>query len=234
MRYLIFGLLILVNLSCDKRPPYLRREFSVKAMPPAAEDIMLPVSLFDKIEEVANYKLKGFGTSGDKAEHEPEKPDSKGDTVQKATVEMAPLKVFLIEKTKGILGYETLQLDYPKGGGELDLRDYVQEKQGSFYVVIEFGVVPGENPFKIFYLSNAQKRKLSGDIVGAGCNKYFDISSYYKNSLNSMGFLVNTTNQRDVSALAGSYFFATKVGGKRYMAQLTIKDSRHRQLLCRR
>jgi hypothetical protein len=47
------------------------------------------------------------------------------------------------------------------------------------------------------------------------------------------GFLLNTSDQRDVSALVGTYVFVSTVSGKLHMATLIIKDDMHRALQCR-
>ncbi len=232
LRTFVTPLIVLCLVACEKKPPYLQYDVATQAMSRSSTEIELPVGLFDRIEEVANSKWASFG----EAEKKIEKPERKSeDLILKSKVEMVPIKVYLLEKTRGILGGQNHQLEFPKGGGEVDLRDFVRDKQGSFYLNIEFGVAPpSDAPYKIFYLSNASARKVAGETLGSGCNRYFDISSYYLKTSKNMGFLVNTTQQRDVSALIGSYFFVAKVERKRYMAAVTIKDSRYRQLQCRR
>ena len=46
------------------------------------------------------------------------------------------------------------------------------------------------------------------------------------------GLLLNTTDGRHVSALAGTYFFAAVHDGKLHLASLVIKDSLRQDLMC--
>lgn len=149
--------------------------------------------------------------------------------------EFAPLKVYLIEKNRGILQRQNVSIEFGPGGGELDLRDLVQNKSGSFRLAVEFlADAPPEAVRKVFYLSNSVRRKRGSEVIGNGCNRYYDITSVFTKAMKSKGLLLNTTDQRHVSALAGTYFFAVKHEGKLNLAQLTIRDSGQRALHCRR
>jgi hypothetical protein len=144
----------------------------------------------------------------------------------------APIKVYLIEKNHGILTRGNTSIAFASGGGVLDLRDYLQAKNGSFYIAVEFLADKEGADRHVYFLSHAVARKLNGDTYGAGCNTYFDITSAYNKAVNGDGFLVNTSEGRHVSALAGSYFFASAHEGKLYLASLTIKDTRFPALQC--
>lgn len=145
-----------------------------------------------------------------------------------------PIKVFLIEKNKGVLGGENHLLSFGPGGGELDLANFLGERQGTFHIAFEIGLERGDNPFKVFYLSNARKREIDGITYGAGCNTYHDITGFFEKSMKGEGIRVNTTQERYVSVLAGTYFFALSHEGQLRIAQVTIRDSRFRQYHCHR
>lgn len=149
--------------------------------------------------------------------------------------EFAPIKAYLIEKNRGILGRHHVELSFGPGGGEIDLRDFVENKNGSFRWAVEFvPEAPPEAERKVFFLSNSVRRKRGHEVIGNGCNRYYDVTSAFAHAMKGHGFLVNTTDDRHVSALAGTYFFAVKHEGKLLLAQLTVRDSGQRALQCRR
>ena len=86
---------------------------------------------------------------------------------------------------------------------------------------------------RVWYLSNAQKRKVGPDWVGAGCDTYMDISTFTKKQAEKDGMLIAIGSDRHVSALAGTYVFSVKRGGRVQVSRLTILDSSKRKLMCR-
>lgn len=144
------------------------------------------------------------------------------------------LKVYLYERNKGILGGENHLLIYPAGGGELDLKDFVTDKSGSFYFSAEPKTKNEKPNLKVYFLSNSVVRDLDENQVGSGCDTYFEISSAFAKAAAADGFLLNTTAQRHVSAAAGTYFFVIDDGNKVQLARLTVKDSRYPAVQCKR
>jgi hypothetical protein len=130
---------------------------------------------------------------------------------------------------------EPVKFILPRGGGGIDLSDYVKTRKGSFFV--DFEAVRTEKPeepatpLKVYYLSNAKKRKIGNESFGAGCDTYMDVSSFIK-SKQGQGIQVNATDERYVSTLAGTYYFVSFQPEKIYLAALTIGDSRYPQLKC--
>ena len=152
--------------------------------------------------------------------------------------EFAPLRVYLVEKNRGVLHGINHEIVFGPGGGELDLQDFVENRKGSFYFAVEFMPdVPTEKGSlnrKIFFLSNSLRRHNQSETIGNGCHNYYDITTSFEVAMKGNGYPLNTTDLRHVSALAGTFFFALKNEGKLSIAQLTIKDSAHRGLQCRR
>lgn len=209
------SLFFLGLLACKKEPPWRRREFATRDLSRSTNDVELPQKLWDLISD----------TDGEERTSAP--------VGVEALTEFVPVTVYLIEKNRGILRGGDLKLQYGPGGGELDLHDYVQEKNGSFRVAMEFmPELAGER--RIYFLSNSVVRERDRAVLGSGCDTYFDISGAFAREMKEDGFLVNTTDGRHVSALAGTYFFAMKHAGKLRLAQLTIRDSARRVLQCRR
>jgi hypothetical protein len=190
----------------------------------AASDVELPVSLWDMIEAVYDPMA---------LEKIPQK-ETRSSAKFEIPTEFIPIKLYLVEKNRGILNGTNYELVYGKGGGELDLQDFVSDRNGSFYVAMTVNLDLGEKPLRVFYLSNAKQRKIGGEEVGAGCDTYIDLTRYFAKAMKEKGILANTTRQQHISLLAGTYFFVASVGGRLYLSQLTIKDSRYRQLHCRR
>lgn len=160
--------------------------------------------------------------------------EARGESASQKQTEFMGLRVFLYERNNGILNGENHKLLFPPAGGELDLKDFVADKSGSFYFIAE-PITKIENPdVRVYFLSNSEQRKLGKETYGAGCDHYYDISSAFKSMMSKEGFLINTTDQRHISALGGTYFFVIDDGQKLHLARLTVKDSRYPLLQCKR
>lgn len=231
---------------CKKsEPPWKNHNFNEVEASREEVQAQLPRSLWNKI--IQTLPASGPVASAEpeaKNEHENKDPggghEAKGEHGSEPAVKsdgplpsvFAPVRVHLIEKNPGILTRGHTTIEFAAGGGTLDLSEYVSAKNGSFFLVFEF--VPDLDEVKrhVFFLSGAIKRKLNGDVVGAGCNTYFDISEAAEKAAGKEGFLVNTTGGRHASALAGTYFFSAAHAGKLYLAALSITDSTRKPLLC--
>lgn len=213
---LIFVLAItsLVAVSgCKKTAPNWKSQaFEEKKVKPQSGDIEIPSTLWAR---VAPPKIK------------------EGDESRPETA-LEPLKVFLIEKNKGVLKGQNIALSFVAGGGEINLSDFVEPLRGSFYFASEFMPDVENANVKVHFVSRSQIRKIGDDVVGAGCDKYFDLTGAFAGAMKKDGFLVNTSDQRHVSALAGIYLFTSTYDGRLHMASLTVGDSEYRALQCHR
>ena len=227
--------------SCKKETGWKTHQFEQKTVRPKAHDVQIPAALWEKIEAMSSAG-GGAGAAAEKPKeggHEGGGASSEAKGGSESSAQRPPtnfdaVKVYLIERNKGILKSGDIALTFPNGGGELDLSDFVEPKRGSFYVVFEF-LPEVENPqTKILYLSQAVTRKVGADSIGAGCDTFMDISQAVITANKTDGFLVNTSDQRHVSALAGTYVFASMHDGKLHLSSLIIRDSQHRALQCRR
>ena len=223
----------------------------------ATIDIELPTTLWDRIDAVyqSGPKPKSEGNEDKKPEGKKEnKAEVKSETetgdplADEVTKEYVPLTVTLVEKpdNKGILQSHDHQLFFGRGGGVIDLADFVENRRGSYYLKVIFGrgkpedekedrnvIDLSKESVKVFYLSNSRRRRWNGKIIGSGCTKYFDIASFFEKSMKGPGFLLNTTDHLDVTSLSGSFFFAAQVNKTLYISELSIKDSRFHPLQCR-
>jgi hypothetical protein len=160
-------------------------------------------------------------------------------SVNKNPIEFRSVKLYLFEKSKRALDGRDHLVEFGPGGGELDLRDFpLSSEAGAFRVKFEFEVRDQkESPVRVFFVSNGIKRKIAADptglVWGGGCKRYFDITETYNRLFSKAGFLVHTSGNRHISAIAGTYVFATHTALATQLAQITIKDSRFRDLHCR-
>ncbi len=200
--------------SCQGKTAYKELKYHEQEMPAPTSDVRLPTKLWNLFEN---------STAGAYEESATQKP-----------TEFVGLKVFLYERNKGILGGENHLLVFPPGGGEIDFRDFVAEKSGSFYFTAEPSTKVEKPVIKVYFLSQSDSRELSGATVGSGCDTYFDISTAFNKAAAGEGFLLNTTDQRHISATAGTFFFVIDDGQKLQLARLTVKDSRYPAVQCKR
>lgn len=207
-------LLALLLASCkEAMPSWKKHAFSTHDLTHTALESFLPRSLFEKLTDTLG-------------------PAAKAAVKGALPSVFAPVRVYLIEKNHGILVHGHTEIVFPAGGGVLDLHDFVQAKSGSFFFATEFMPDLPDADRHVFFLSHAEERLLDGETYGAGCHSYFDISQIYNKTMKGEGYLVNTSNGRHISALAGTFYFAAAHEGKLFLASLTIKDSVHPELQC--
>ena len=141
-------------------------------------------------------------------------------------------KVTLIEKNKDVLTDPVIQISLAKGGGTIDLSKYVTGRPGTFFVKFEFEGMEDHETFKSYFISNGKKRRLDNEIVGAGCNSYFNVSEFMSKKNPQEGLPVNTTRGRHVSVLAGHFIFSYQHAMQTYLSSVTFMDSANPELLC--
>lgn len=221
---------------CEKEPQWKQRTYVQHSSGSTVGEVRLPEAMWKQLID-PERPLKNFlgketeATKLSAAEKEKEKASA----VVKSIVEtdLKPLAVYLIEQSHGVLGGRNHKIQFGPGGGEIDLRDFIQEDRGAFRIVFEFAPELDPKAVKrVWYLSNARKRRLGADTVGAGCASYMDISSVVNRSLNDDGLLVAIGDGRHVSALAGTFFFSTKNGTRTEVSRVTVYDSSKRALHC--
>jgi hypothetical protein len=219
--------------SCHKDPEWTTKTYETVLISRQPAEVPLPSGLWEKLHNVGSNEPVAAapeksgehgsaGATGIKPKTEP-------------VTEFASVTMFMVEKNEGILGGKNLRLEFPQGGGEIDLADFVQPLNGSFYVLFQFEGKLMDAPRGVFFLSGTVPRKVGKDSVGSDCNKYFDITSSVLNAAKGQGLLVNTTDRRHVSALAGTYFFAAMSPDRTvHIASILIRDRNSRDLECHR
>lgn len=148
------------------------------------------------------------------------------------TVQFAPLAVYVEEKNPGVLREPRMKIEFPQGGGRLNLSDYTTDQRGSFYFRIDVQE-DKEDSLHVYYISGGRKRRIDEDEVGTGCGKILNLKNFYLSQLKSKGLLVNTTRDRHLTLLAGTYVFAYKKEASLFLSQLTVDvDGPKKVLTC--
>lgn len=218
-------------VGCQKEPPWKSRPYVERTSSSGVGAVPLPESLWQRLVDPERPLKDLLGNATKVAEQK----ESKESAVVKSSVEtdLKPVAVYLIEQTHGVLGGRNHKIQFGPGGGDLDLRDFVLENRGAMRVVFEFGEgVDPKSKRRVWYISNARKRRVGSDSVGAGCQTYMDISSVVEKSNKGEGLLFAIGDDRHVSALAGTYLFSVKNGTRVEVSRVTIYDSSKRALLC--
>lgn len=144
-----------------------------------------------------------------------------------------PAYIELAEKTPGVLKSASVSLELTAGGGKIDLSQYLSGQQGTFFIRLKFGKDIETTDLRVYFLSNAKKRRLGDEVWGSGCNTYSDITKFYLSTLSTTGVAVNTTRSRYISLLAGSFVFSANDGKQIALSQISLTDSGQEQFLCK-
>jgi hypothetical protein len=208
-----FFLSMLVLAACTKPESFRTEHAEQEKIEDLPTDFKMPAAIWDLVEKSADEKATAeAGNAG---------------------ISYSTIKVFLTEKNQNILRSPAFEIEFPRGGGAIDLARYLTGNQGTFYAGIELPeeITTGTN-FKAIYISEARKRKINERVFGAGCNQYFDITSKFLLTMKGEGIKANTTRQRHVTVLAGHYIFSAMKDNRIYITQVTLTDSRYKNLLC--
>ena len=147
------------------------------------------------------------------------------------------MQVILDDDHSGALKGPT-QFTLPRGGGGIDFAEYVKTKRANFKLRIKVFVDDENskeiiNGLKVYFVSNAPIKKRSDALYGAGCNKYLDISSFFKKSLSGAGLVLNTTEQRYLGVVGGTFYLIYARNNELYLGAIKFYDSRYPDELCR-
>ncbi|WP_413577305.1 hypothetical protein ACLVWU_03330 [Bdellovibrio sp. HCB290] len=222
--FVLFILSAFVILSgCSKDPGgYHREEYKVVKFEDVPPDLKIPTKAWDMLtfQAAPDAHGEGHGEGSEKAESSTKE------------VVFSDVTVFLVDKNPGVLKEEAIKFELPRGGGEIDLSQYVNDRQGSFYVGFEFPAFTEAKQSKVLFVSHARKRRLGEIVYGAGCNQILDITTKYNLAMKGEGLKVNTTRERHITVLGGTFLFSAEKGDTVYVAQVSFVDPAHKNLFC--
>ncbi len=143
------------------------------------------------------------------------------------------VSVTIKEKNPGVVKDGSVTIHFERGGGQIDLADFITEAKGSFYVEFDFPEFENGTQKKVLFVSKTRKRRLGEQVFGAGCNQYFDITDSFLKAMSSTGIKVNTVRERYTSVLGGNFLFSSLQDHTVYLAQVSFIDSKHTHLFCK-
>lgn len=146
------------------------------------------------------------------------------------------IEIKLRASAPGVLS-ENIEFNLPRGGGEINLSEYVIGKKGSFYMTYKVNrsseLQHEITNLKVFYLSEAKQRTISEEKFGSGCSKYMDVTEFMSKVNKAGGLQLNATQQRYLSVIAGIFYFVNFDSERKiYIAAVRFTDSRYPDLLC--
>lgn len=214
-------LLLLILLGCNKKVNYLSDHAYEFEPPEFTQDIKIPTKLWDEIEKIA------------KGENQDAITTSIDDLASTGLdVHFTSIEVLLNEKNKGVLKHPSYKIKMPIGGGEIDLSTLMADKNGSFYLGFSLPSEYTDLDYKVFFVSRGKKRKIDNEVIGSGCNVYFELTKEFNKKMKKEGILVNTTRYRHISLLAGNFIFVAQKEKKTLLTQVQFTDSTNKALLC--
>lgn len=218
---------VLGLVACKESTGYrvleFKKEVKFEELP---EDVKIPSKAWDLLEQ----KSSEGAAHGGGGEHGGGHGEASAPT--SSNIVFSEVTVFLVDKNPGIINGESVKIVLPKGGGTVDLARFVTGKQGSFFVGFEFPEFEGSKSQKVLFVSDTRKRRIDNQIVGAGCNQVLDITEKFFQAMKGEGLKVNTTRERYISVLGGTFLFSAKKDKETHVAQVTFTQSEHKNLFC--
>lgn len=150
------------------------------------------------------------------------------DKIKSDSVSFTNMRIRFKEKNPGVLIEPEFVVEMARGGGEIDLSRFVTDKQGTFSIFFDASEVKAAKQPHVFFVSKARKRKIEGQVWGAGCKTFLNMTDFMLNKNDKAGIEVNTTRSRHLSVLMGHFIFAAD----KKLTQVTFTDSSQPTLNC--
>lgn len=213
MTRIAFILMLFCVASCKSPTGYHVKEYQEVKVEEIPADIKIPTKAWEMLE---------FKGHNEDAAH----------PVAALNLVFSEVTVFLVQKNPGVVEGEAIKILLPKGGGTVDLSRYITTQQGSFYVGFEFPAFEDAKSKKVLFVSGTKKRKIGDKILGAGCNQFLDITDQFLKEMKGDGLIVNTTQERYLTVMGGTFIIAAQKEKDVHLAQVTFKHSSYTPLFC--
>lgn len=216
----------LLNLGCkktvDEHHPVSLQEAEVKR---ANRDVQVPEALVQELEHW--YILT-------ERKRDPTRAGTDMEIKNGLKRELLDLELTLVPKSGSVLA-TGVHFRLPTGGGVVDLDRVIEARGGGFWVQMGLKKQPEEiQALRLFYISDARRRTVAGDALGAGCNRWAEMTSWFNHQLQNQRLDVYGADQRYLTVLAGTWLFAVVTPGELHLGTIAITDSRYPRLLCSR
>lgn len=209
MRLGLFFCLTFILLSCKKNHEMTHENFRSIKIDEIPQDFQVPSQLWDQIQHKSA-------------------PD------QEDTIIFLPISVNLKEKNPGILKSNELSIEFPRGGGLVDLSQWVTQENGTFFLKFDLSEFKSFEKVEAYFYSRARKRKVDDEVLGMGCNKFSRLSPPFLKLITTEGLAVNTTRNRHLTVIGGRWIFVARdLSNKIYISQVTIADSNEKDMFCK-
>lgn len=192
-------------------------ELAEHAARTSSRDVKVPTALVAKVEKDYDAYLTKEGV------------------INKGSIRRALLNVRadLQQKRRAAL-HEDARVVTPLGGGVVELSDLITPVRGAFAMKIVATRESGGEPenMKVFFVSRSKNRSINGEQFGAGCNKWMDITGFFKKAMAREGFQLYTADQRYLSVIGGTFVIVGYSKEAIEVGSITFTDSRYSEVLC--
>ncbi|XGC80195.1 hypothetical protein ACES2L_12765 [Bdellovibrio bacteriovorus] len=212
--------------ACTESPGYHVDKYHEVKFSDLPADVKIPTKAWDILELKPPAAAHGEAEGGHGAPAATQAPGAGKNII------FGEVSVFLVEKNDGIVKNEAVKIVLPKGGGTVDLAQFITDKQGSFYVGFEVPGLAEAVTKKVIFVSGAKKRKLGDKVIGSGCNQFVDITDSFIKNMKGEGLKVNTTQERYLTVLGGTFLFSAEIDKDIQVAAVTFKNSNYNHLFC--
>lgn len=220
---LLYIVSFLIVLSSCSRFKIQEVEFNKKEVIQTwPDEQLIPSLVWDLVENKSTHATAAEG----------EHAASQKSSVNLKAVLFDTVSVLLYEKTPGTLVSPSIEITLPKGGGVIDLAQYVKSKPGSFLLSFRLNYGETSDSLKVQYVSRARKRRLNNKIYGLGCQSVADLKSYYLKTIEPEGLLLDTTRSLYLSVILGDFIFSYDKDLNTMLTRVSFTDSRQPQLAC--
>lgn len=188
------------------------------------KDIRVPQSVIKKIEDLYLGHLH---------KKNPHEGRTNTQLLLEVTREYFRIAIKLYSSQQEVLK-NNVQVEFARGGGVIDLADFVTEKRGRFNVQVDLGLKEDQSleDFRAYFISGSRKRKVGDETMGAGCGQALEVTNFFKEKILTGRQVVYNADGRYASLLMGTFVVALMDDGVLKLSTISFTDSRFSHLAC--